>query len=181
MFKYDIISVEQLNDAQKEEVWKLLVLTDEEFVPTLSSRNSTVQTILKTNEQIDLKSPIAYFEALADQYFILALDNQRVIGFLSYIPNHNVQLTANENLISNYVSTIIVNPTYRSQGITVALYDFLMKQTNKTIATRTWSTNYAHLKILEKLGFKNVLTIENDRGNGIDTVYFARQYIGTTP
>jgi RimJ/RimL family protein N-acetyltransferase len=41
--------------------------------------------------------------------------------------------------------------------------------------TRTWSTNAAHIAILGKFGFSQIARIENDRGEGIDTVYFAKK------
>ena len=45
---------------------------------------------------------------------------------------------------------------------------------DRSIFTRTWSTNAAHIKILDKFNFEIIKCIENDRGDGIDTVYFAK-------
>ena len=42
------------------------------------------------------------------------------------------------------------------------------------IFTRTWSTNMAHIKILSKFDFEKMSVIENDRGEGIDKVYFKK-------
>ena len=44
----------------------------------------------------------------------------------------------------------------------------------KNIATRTWSTNYSHMHILDNLGFKLVQRDINDRGVNIDTVYYLK-------
>lgn len=41
--------------------------------------------------------------------------------------------------------------------------------------TRTWHTNYAHLKVLDKLGFSEIARLPNHRGPGMDTVYFGRK------
>ena len=53
-------------------------------------------------------------------------------------------------------------------------YSYLFeKYSDRPIFTRTWSTNLAHIKILEKFGFSEHLRIKNHRGENIDTVYFA--------
>jgi hypothetical protein len=38
--------------------------------------------------------------------------------------------------------------------------------------TRTWSTNASHLDLLDELGFDLIKRVEDDRGDGIDTVYY---------
>ena len=42
----------------------------------------------------------------------------------------------------------------------------------RPIALRTWSTNAAQLRLMEKLGFTCVLRLPDDRGPGVDTVYY---------
>jgi len=161
----------------EEAVWNLLVLADREFVPPLSSRNSTQQTSFHEKDSaIFTNQPYAYFETLRAQNFIIAVANQTIVGFLSYIPDYTLPIMYNnEELTANYVSTIIVDPVFRGQGITQMLYRELMKK-NFSIATRTWSTNTAHISILQKLNFTNILSILDDRGPGIDTIYFYRKY-----
>jgi ribosomal protein S18 acetylase RimI-like enzyme len=57
------------------------------------------------------------------------------------------------------------------------MYDHLFneKYADRNIFTRTWSTNTAHISILKKYNFREIHRIENDRGEGIDTVYFSRK------
>ena len=43
----------------------------------------------------------------------------------------------------------------------------------RMVCTRTWHTNLGHLHILRKLGFTETCCLENDRGEGIHTVYYA--------
>ena len=43
------------------------------------------------------------------------------------------------------------------------------------IFTRTWSTNASQMNILPKMQFCELERIPNDRGDGIDTVYFCRE------
>lgn len=44
----------------------------------------------------------------------------------------------------------------------------------RSIFTRTWATNAAHFRVLEKLGFSQCARLKNHRGEGMDTVYFCR-------
>ena len=74
-----------------------------------------------------------------------------------------------------YISTLLVTPCGRGQGLTRKMYEFLFNEyKNANVFTRTWSTNEAHIKILLGFGFETIKVLENDRGNGIDTVYFKK-------
>ena len=56
------------------------------------------------------------------------------------------------------------------------MYNILLNERKeKNIATRTWSANYAHIHILDILGFKLVQRILNNRGPNIDTVYYLKK------
>ena len=46
---------------------------------------------------------------------------------------------------------------------------------SRFIGTRTWSTNAAQMHIFPKRGWKAVCVKKNDRGEGIDTVYFVHE------
>jgi hypothetical protein len=55
------------------------------------------------------------------------------------------------------------------------MYDVILNERKgKNIATRTWSTNFSHMHILDKLGFKLVQRDLDDRGVNIDTVYYLK-------
>lgn len=49
------------------------------------------------------------------------------------------------------------------------------KISGKRITLRTWSTNGAQEHILDKLGYSLVRRLKDDRGEGIDTVYFVKK------
>jgi ribosomal protein S18 acetylase RimI-like enzyme len=69
----------------------------------------------------------------------------------------------------------VVSPKARGKGVTTALYQKLFTEYEKVnIFTRTWSTNFAHIKILGKYGFEVIKILKDDRGIGIDTVYFKK-------
>lgn len=170
----------ELVERQRQDIWELLVKADGEFVPPLSQRESTVQQELdrSMNTQISGKQgtmPWAYFEVLMQQEFLLACEEDKILGFMSYIPNNYVKLQDGNGIFADYVSTIIVHPDYRARGITGNFYRQLFGQGKENmIVTRTWSTNYAHLHILHKLGFQVISVLKDDRGIGIDTVYMAK-------
>ena len=80
-----------------------------------------------------------------------------------------------EDLPNIYISTLLVSPEGRGKGLTSKMYEILFAEyENANIFTRTWSTNEAHIKILSKFGFEAMLILKNDRGNGIDTIYFKK-------
>lgn len=171
-----IIETQTLTSFYEKDIWDLLVLADNEFVPSLSSRNSTLQTSFEETESPHQDKPVAYFEIIKQQNFILALKDDKVIGFLSYIPDYILPFSyMDEEIATQYVSTIIVAPQFRGQNITQMLYKKLIDE-KSCIATRTWSTNNAHINILRKLKFELVKTLPNDRGRGIDTLYFLKKH-----
>ena len=157
-----------------KDIWKLLFEADQEFIPALSARNQTTQKNL-TGGVASLEGPVAYFTQMLEQHFVLAIEEGRVIGFLSFIPDHS--LTVGEcTILCDYVSTIVVSPEMRNRGITRKMYQTLFAhRPGRRIATRTWSTNTTHLHLLGTLGFSLIHRIENDRGEGLDTVYYLRE------
>lgn len=171
----NILITKQLNEDEQKQIWKLLTESDKEFVPPLSSRNSTQQSSFDTSAS-EGTVPKEYFDNLLKQQFILAKDAETVVGFLSFLPEKDLAALTGLTLPPvNYVSTIIVNKSFRGHGITRQMYHCLIENAGGfPIATRTWSTNFGHLHILQEEGFKLIHTITDDRGPGIDTVYYMR-------
>lgn len=166
------LEVLPLGSALGAQVRKLLLQADKEFVPPLSARTSSIQATLDFSSASH-PSIEPYFAALCEQSFLLANSGDALAGFMSYIMGHTVQISSN-NRRCVYVSTVIVAPKFRGSHITRHFYQMLKRialPTNLPIITRTWNQNYAHLHILDQLGFTTVETIENHRGHGISTVY----------
>lgn len=161
----------------KEEILKILTKCDKEFIPALSSRESTTQTDLsggKNNKETDeTVVPYQYFKNLLSQQILIATIKEKVVGFMSFRQNFSCEYISKEYLPNLYVSTVIVDPVCRGKGITKYFYKKLNEIFfNHYIFTRTWGTNAGHLKILNSLGFELIKTIKDDRGKGIDTVYY---------
>ncbi|MBE6711893.1 MAG: GNAT family N-acetyltransferase [Ruminococcaceae bacterium] len=159
------------NENLLKSVYELVVLGDQEFIPPLSARSSTTQQTLAGAQGNGID---AYFEEMKKQSFVLAFEQDKVVGFMSFRENYeNPHLPAGENL---YASTCVVHPDFRGRGMMRSFYEAMIKAFHtRPIYTRTWHENIGHLKVLDRLGFTLLETIENDRGPGIHTVYFGRQ------
>lgn len=174
MSEFEIIFPDKPDENQQQEILGLLTLADKEFIPPLSSRNDTLQTDFSSSGKESSGIPQAYFEKILTQKFILAKKNGKTIGFMSYVPDREIPEISLPK--SHYISTVIVHPDFRRMGITRKFYAELMQKfSSKNISTRTWSTNSAHLGLLKKIGFFEALCIKDDRGNGIDTVYYYKK------
>ena len=159
-------------DTYADKILSMLVAGDKEFVPPLSARSSTTQSDLSASKSTP-EGIANYFEEMKKQKILVALEDGEVIGFCSFRDNYKTDIV---NIIPNiYISTLIVDVNARGKGLTRKMYSALFEEYKKfSIFTRTWSTNYAHIKILSTFGFDTLHTIKNDRGEGIDTVYFVK-------
>jgi len=164
-----------LNSSLLEGVWNLLCCYDNDFIPPLSAREHTCQSDLTPGLTVR-QEPKRYFEMLKEQAFLLVQDGDEVIGFMSFRP-HYTNEEMGDHVETIYVTTVIVDKEYRGQGITTHLYaelEEIAKQRNMPIMTRTWSTNDSHIRVLHKIGMREVKRIEDGRGPGIDTVYYRK-------
>ena len=159
------------DEKYKKNILDLLTLCDKEFIPPLSARSSTTQADLSPAEEQGI--PTEYFNNIINQNNILAIEDGEVVGFMSFKKNYVCENISVEYTPNLYVTTVIVHPDYRHQGIANKFYDKLMDNFPKHyIFTRTWSTNTGHLRILTMLGFHGHAFLSDDRGVGIDTVYY---------
>ena len=145
-------------------IFDILVECDTEFVPILSSRTTTKQTNFNSIEIYDTNTkPTEYFINITKQHNILAIQNDKVIAFMSFIYNYDKNEFFNKkniNDINNYITSICVKKDFRHQGIAGKLYDYIENSlpndiSSQYISTRTWSTNIANLNILKKRNFVN--------------------------
>lgn len=156
-------------------VWDLLCRYDHEFIPPLSAREYTDQSDL-TLDVTGMKEPKRYFEMLKEQSFLLAQEQDQVVGFMSFRPDYRYE-HGGEHVGTIYVTTVIVDQAYRGQGITTRLYkelEEIAKARNLPIMTRTWSSNDGHIRVLHNIGMQEVNRIKDGRGPGLDTVYYRK-------
>lgn len=164
-------------DSYKKDIYDLMVLCDQDFVPPLSARNSSSQKDL-TSYTMSETGPITYFNEMIQQHFVLAFDQDKVVGFMTFKPNFDC-LDYKDTI---YATTSIVHPDYRGNHFLSKFYDTLEHQLPEGIrkdyvTLRTWSGNEKQFYMLEKRGYKQIKVLKNDRGEGIDTVYFAKKCI----
>lgn len=156
------------------EVLALLTRADREFVPPLSSRGSTTQGELTGGEVHE--GIRDYYASLETQPVILALEEGKCLGFMSFREDHLCEHIGPELLPNLYASTCVVSPEARGRGMMGAFYrEMIRLYPDRYLCTRTWHTNVPHLRVLEKLGFRLTARLADHRGPGMDTVYYCRQ------
>ena len=154
--------------------YKMLEAADHEFVPPISFRSSSTQQDFSCGTKND-DGIYQYFEQLKTQRFTAAFEDDGLIGFVSYKENYCCPEIGEKELPNIYISTLVVSPKARGKGVTKALYSKLFAKYEKAnIFTRTWSTNFAHIQILEGYEFSVWKILPNDRGDQIDTIYFKK-------
>ncbi len=169
--------IENLEDEDlSEQILKILTAANDEFVPPLTSRNSTTQSDFFQKSEPDKAVPYAYFDMLKEQKTLVMRDGGRVVGFMSYKTDYENAVITKDFLPNVYISTVVTDKMFRHQGVTKGLYGALFERYgDKSIFTRTWSTNLPHTRLLGGFGFAEFKRIKGDRGDGIDTVYYFKR------
>ena len=158
-----------------EAVINMMRVCDNDFVPPMSARFSPFQTELSGGESTD-EGILRYYKSMSKEQMLGVLENGELLGFVTF--TENLENKAFPDSIPNiYICTLIVKPEARGKGLTRRMYDYLFDELypHHSLFTRTWSTNMAHITILRKYGFDEIHRIENDRAEGIDTVYFGKR------
>ena len=164
-----------LSEAEKEyyreQIIALLLESDGDFLPPLSSRTSTKDSTF-SSECANCSGVLSYYKAMNSQMILCATVDGSPVGFVSFYENYEGGEEPNI-----YVSTLVVAKSARGCGLTSKMYAYLFDEVYAEchIYTRTWSTNAAHTKILSRFGFSELKRIKDDRGEGIDTVYYVRR------
>lgn len=157
------------------EIIEMLKAGDNDFFPPLSQRSSITQTNLSGDINVG-GSIMKYFEEMKTEKIVFAVEEGNLLAFVTYLENIKNSRIGEEELPNIYISTLLAKPECRGRGITRQMYELLFEEyKSSNIFTRTWSTNFAHIKILDKFGFAEHLRIKDDRAPGVDTVYFVKR------
>lgn len=168
---------ELLTEAQKlqyqEQILEMLRQSDKEFIPPLSARSSTTQADLSGGNATQ-EGVFPYFKEMRKQQILGAFEDGVLLAFVSFRENYTND-SVHVECPNIYLSTLVMRPEARGKHLTQDMYRHLFFDLYPTchIYTRTWSTNMAHITILGRFGFREHCRLENDRGPGLDTVYFA--------
>lgn len=161
-------------ERYREDILSMLRAADRDFIPPLSARFSPSQTDFHSTP---LEAGVhTYFEDMRRESMLGAFEGDTLLGFVTFVENlTNAHISA-DALPNLYICTLLVKPEARGRNLTRVMYSHLFDTLFPTHAlfTRTWSTNAAHIRILESFGFTLSERIENDRAPGIDTVYFCK-------
>lgn len=163
---------------EKEQIRRLLQLCDQDFVPPLSGRNSTSQTDWSTvDDTVDGISE--YLENICCQHVVLWKEKGVIQSFMTWRDHFNCEYLT-EYPDCCYLTTLCINPAFRGQGISERMYELAEKDIEEKypgseITLRTWSTNQAQDHILPRIGYRLIRRLVNDRGPGIDTVYYVKE------
>lgn len=161
--------------AHKTRLRRLIKKVDQEFVPPLTDKSrSDVTQIKNQGEKADIDT---YVQRCLNRPMIGVFD-ESLIGFLSFDILREGSVI-NEYTPTNHVEIIAVDPNRRGEGLGTEMYRYLLEDIPEShrepyVSTKTWDGNESHITILEKFKFELVNRIPNDRGPGIDTVYYAR-------
>ena len=162
--------------AYSDAIYAVLEAGDEDFVPPLSTRFSTSDTSFSA--RTDSKKGIdAYFNSMMKEEMLAAVEDGKLLGFVTFMPDFTCKYIDADSFPNIYICTLLLAPEARGKGLTAKMYTHLFDTLypHANLYTRTWSTNAAHIKILTRFGFSQIARIENDRGEGIDTVYFGKK------
>lgn len=166
------VLTESEKSQYREELLEILTINDKNFIPPLSQRSSTTQANLQGSaEKADI---LPYFNKMMEQNILAMFFEGKLCGFVSYIDNYISDVITTETHPNIYLSTLALRPETRGMGATKKAYAhlFFERYPDRNVYTRTWSTNGPHIHILGSFGFGELKRIPNDRGEGIDTVYF---------
>ena len=166
---------EQDKTVFENEIISMLSESDNDFVPPISARSSTLDKSF--NGTPSESGILSYYREMKRQSIIGAFEDGELLGFVSYRENFISEEIDVSQLPNIYISTLVLAKKARGKGITKKLYSYLFSELypERNIFTRTWSTNFAHINILSAFTFTEILRKENDRGAGIDTLYFKKQ------
>jgi len=176
---FEIKFQKNLDVKHENDVWKLLCECDYEFVPPLSSRESSFQSTLADSGNSQGCQPESYFEVMKKQHFLLGFSGREVIAFMTFRGNYECEELSAVSP-SNYITTICVKKRWRRNGVARKFYHFMLSSLDINsiqpfVTTRTWSTNLGHINLLSELGFSISANLPDHRGVGIDTIYFSKQ------
>lgn len=160
-------------------VKKMLEEHADDFVPSLQARISVAQS-----DFTDVATEVGvsrYLQSLVDAGMdcLVYLKENTPIGLLAYkrdLDSTDPLLYGVADDVSDYIATILVSKEVRGLRIADRLYEEVEKtSSSRSIVLRTWSTNMPQRRIMSRRGYEQALVIKDDRGEGIDTIYFRKR------
>lgn len=166
-----------LEEKEKREIYEILEECDQDFCPPLSYRSSTSQKQL-THVEDGKEGVRRYYEEILQQPTLLAKREGIMIGFMSYRIGYTCKELEAYGKVC-YLTTLCIRPSERGKRLAPRIYRAVETHIRSqypglTLTLRTWSTNKAQLHLMDELGYHCVARLKNDRGENIDTLYYAK-------
>ena len=164
------MEIRLLTEAEKgrfsDAVYALLLEANEDFVPPLSSRFPEEKRVTDGVRR--------YFGEMMTANLLVTLDGDKLLGFVAFRENVSGNYIPEGVTPNLYIGTAVISKEARGKHLTTRMYEhlFYTLRPNYSCFTRTWSTNAAHIAILTRMGFSLTKRVENDRAEGIDSVYY---------
>ena len=177
MYTVEYLGVPQ-SQSDLKAIFDLLCACDGDFVPPLSQRESSYQKGFSS--PLGEIKPYTYCESIKTQHFTVARDESgKMVAFLTFRPRYTCKELARFGE-SNYMTTACVYPRHRGHGLVNRLYDVVESGLPEDVrldyvTTRTWSTNAAQVHSFTKRGYQAAAVLKDDRGAGVDTIYYAKK------
>ncbi|WMW21416.1 GNAT family N-acetyltransferase [Methanolobus mangrovi] len=162
-----IFSINETSEADYLQVRRFIELVDTDFYPPLSERGGGIP------ERVDagLDTPKGNFLVARLKERDSSDHTDGIVGMVGYTRNWKSDDSA-------YINFLATHPQHRNQGISrelcLRLEEFLGEQEIKRIYLCTWSSNPAAIKFYEKLGYYAYSVVLDDRGRGINTIYYKK-------
>ena len=157
-----LIRESYLNDYHR--IHRFMKLVNDDFNPPLDEREINLQErIQNTLYKPDSGYLILESQTIDSNIFIIGL-----IGFDKFWMNEK----------DAYINFLAIHPEYRGLGLSSKLERELVSKLEKEgiqyINVCTWSTNKPVLNFYEKMNYQLNHVLKNDRGDGIDTIYYCK-------
>ena len=148
-----------------EQIYSLLFEADDDFVPPLSARSG----VSSKSEGVR-----RYYDEMKTANILATIEGDSLLGFVAFRENIAGNYIPEGVSPHLYIGTAVIAREARGKHLTTRMYEYLFDTLRKDYScfTRTWSTNAAHIAILTRMGFSLTKRVENDRAEGIDSVYF---------
>ena len=173
-------SPEELSEQERADIWEILKMCDGDFYPPLSQRSSSYQKSFTANTgEVSDEGPRTYYDEMIRQQFLLTYIGEQMVGFMTFRVGYEYEKMGPDYNPSLYMTTACVRHEWRDHGIMGALYDQMEREMTvkfdcPAVTTRTWSTNDAQMNMLPHHGYQTLCVLKDDRGPGVDTVYFGK-------
>ncbi|WP_196214086.1 GNAT family N-acetyltransferase [Methanolobus vulcani] len=160
-------SIRYASKVDKLQVTNFIELVDKEFYPPLSKREGGIPE--RVDKCLDTDNA-NFLVAEPDSSYENSL-HETFIGMIGCTKNWK----GNDSAYINFLAT---HPNCRNSGISRALCLQLEKELSKSGVNRiylcTWSGNPAAIRFYESLGYYRYAVVLNDRGNGVNTIYYKK-------